>query len=186
MVTYLAELQSLSNIEALLEQVGRAPHLHEQGVMRARINMLIGLLHAVGWLSASFWSSCTRRQISPTETWIYRAALIAGGIMLAPWSAWMLGEAPLWTMNPCGGAPLWIAMLAGLFVTWWARMHLGRLWSGAISIITSLARAPTLLRPSHLHRACHRFAGDRNGRSNHPSARRRCRHDLRLLAESPR
>jgi protein-S-isoprenylcysteine O-methyltransferase Ste14 len=54
--------------------------------------------------------------------------------MLAPWSAWMLGEAPLWTMNSYGGASLWIAMLAGLFVTWWARMHLGRLWSGVITL----------------------------------------------------
>ena len=31
-------------IEALLEQAGRAPHLHECGTIRARINMNIGLL----------------------------------------------------------------------------------------------------------------------------------------------
>jgi hypothetical protein len=28
-----------------LEQASRAPHLHEQGATRARINMIIGLLH---------------------------------------------------------------------------------------------------------------------------------------------
>ena len=39
------KFSGVRRIEALLEQVGRAPHLHEQGVMRARINMIIGLLH---------------------------------------------------------------------------------------------------------------------------------------------
>jgi hypothetical protein len=39
------KFSGVRRIETLLEQVGRAPHLHEQGVMRARINMIIGLLH---------------------------------------------------------------------------------------------------------------------------------------------
>jgi hypothetical protein len=39
------KFSGVRRIEALLEQAGRDPHLHEQGAMRARINMSLGLLH---------------------------------------------------------------------------------------------------------------------------------------------
>jgi len=79
----------------------------------------------------------------------YRAALIAGGILLAPWSGRALGEAALWTIGFYAGASLLIAMLAGLCLTWWARIYLGRFWSGVISRkerIRLLIRVPTDLR----------------------------------------
>lgn len=104
--------------------------------MTSHINQIFQLVWigwAVSWLTASFWSARTQSQVSLTETWTYRAALIAGAIVLAPWSAWVLGESPLWTIGFYGGASLLIAMLAGLFVTWWARIYLGRFWSGVIT-----------------------------------------------------
>jgi hypothetical protein len=39
------KFSGLRRIEALLEQAGRSPHLHECGAIRASINMKIGLLH---------------------------------------------------------------------------------------------------------------------------------------------
>ena len=39
------QILRLRRIEALLQQAGRAPHLHECGTTRARINMYLGLLH---------------------------------------------------------------------------------------------------------------------------------------------
>jgi hypothetical protein len=39
------KLSGVRRIEALLEQASCDPHLHEQGATRARINMIIGLLH---------------------------------------------------------------------------------------------------------------------------------------------
>jgi protein-S-isoprenylcysteine O-methyltransferase Ste14 len=98
-----------------------------------QIFQLVWIGWAISWLTASFWSARTQSQVSLTETWTYRAALIAGAIMLAPWSAWVLGESPLWTIGFYGGASLLIAMLAGLYVTWWARIYLGRFWSGVIT-----------------------------------------------------
>jgi protein-S-isoprenylcysteine O-methyltransferase Ste14 len=87
----------------------------------------------VSWLTASFWSARTQSQVPATETWTYRAALIAGGILLAPWSGRVLGEAASWTIGFYAGASLLIAMLAGLCLTWWARIYLGRFWSGVIT-----------------------------------------------------
>jgi protein-S-isoprenylcysteine O-methyltransferase Ste14 len=98
-----------------------------------QIFQLIWIGWAVSWLTASFWSARTQSQVAATETWTYRAALIAGGILLAPWSGRVLGEAALWTIGFYAGASLLIAMLAGLCLTWWARIYLGRFWSGVIS-----------------------------------------------------
>ena len=39
------KFSGVRRVEALLEQAGQAPHLHECGTSRARINMNIGLLH---------------------------------------------------------------------------------------------------------------------------------------------
>jgi len=57
----------------------------------------------------------------------------SGGILLMPWTAWMLAEKRIWDVDYNGAYALAGVMLAGLLLTWWARLHLGRLWSSAIS-----------------------------------------------------
>ena len=52
--------------------------------------------------------------------------------MLAPPTAWLLSEAPLWQFGYRGTFVPLAIMLIGLCFTWWARIHLGRLWSGVI------------------------------------------------------
>jgi protein-S-isoprenylcysteine O-methyltransferase Ste14 len=71
--------------------------------------------------------------LAAPQTWTYRAALITGGILLAPPTAWLLSEAPLWQFGHRGTFVLLAIMLIGLCFTWWARIHLGRLWSGVIT-----------------------------------------------------
>jgi len=41
---------------------------------------------------------------------------------------------PLWNESPAAGWALVAAELAGFAFAWWARIHLGRLWSGMITI----------------------------------------------------
>jgi protein-S-isoprenylcysteine O-methyltransferase Ste14 len=87
----------------------------------------------MSWVAASFWSDRPRKRAAKLETWNYRAAMIAGGILLVPLTGWLLGEKPIWEINHAGVYALAALMLAGLSLTWWARIYLGPLWSSVIS-----------------------------------------------------
>jgi len=87
----------------------------------------------VSWVAASLWSGRTEKRDTTYETWIYRAIIFAGAILIAPWTAQALGEKPTWQVGYYGAYALVGVMLLGLAVTWWARIALGRLWSSAIT-----------------------------------------------------
>lgn len=87
----------------------------------------------ISWVAASFWSNCARTRAATLETWRYRAAMIAGGILLVPVTGPLLGEKAIWEINRAGMYALAAVMLAGLSLTWWARIYLGPLWSSTIT-----------------------------------------------------
>lgn len=87
----------------------------------------------VSWVAASLWSGRTEKRDTTYETWIYRAFICTGAILIAPWTAQALGEKPTWQVGYYGGYALVGVMLLGLALTWWARIELGRLWSSAIT-----------------------------------------------------
>jgi protein-S-isoprenylcysteine O-methyltransferase Ste14 len=87
----------------------------------------------ISWVAASFWSNRARTRAATLETWRYRAAMIAGGILLVPVTGPLLGEKPIWEINRAGMYALAVVMLAGLSLTWWARIYLGPLWSSTIT-----------------------------------------------------
>jgi protein-S-isoprenylcysteine O-methyltransferase Ste14 len=94
---------------------------------------LIWIGWLISWIVASFWSSPMQKRVATSEARTYRAAIIAGSVVLMPWTARMLGEKPIWDVDYNGAYALAGVMLAGLLLTWWARLHLGRLWSSAIT-----------------------------------------------------
>ena len=85
------------------------------------------------WVVASLWSGRTERRAATHETWIYRIVIFAGAILIAPWTAQVLGERPAWQVGCCGAYAFVGVILTGLALTWWARIHLGGLWSSAIT-----------------------------------------------------
>ena len=87
----------------------------------------------VSWVAASLWSGRTEKRAATRETWIYRIVIFAGAILIAPWTAQVLGERPTWQAGYSGAYALVGVMLTGLALTWWARIYLGRLWSSAIT-----------------------------------------------------
>ena len=87
----------------------------------------------VSWIVASFWTARTEKRARTWETWIYRGMICAGVILIAPWTAKVLGERPIWEVGHYGANALAGVIAAGLLLTWWARIHLGRLWSSAIT-----------------------------------------------------
>jgi protein-S-isoprenylcysteine O-methyltransferase Ste14 len=94
---------------------------------------IIWIAWLISWVAASFWSGRTRKRAATLETWRYRAAMIAGGILLVPITGRLLGENPIWEISYAGMYALAALMLAGLALTWWARIWLGRLWSSVIT-----------------------------------------------------
>ena len=99
----------------------------------AQVLELIWIAWLISWIAASFWSARPQKRAATLETWTYRAAMIAGGILLVPWIPPLLGEKPIWEISYGGAYALAAVMLVGLLLTWWARIYLGPLWSSVIS-----------------------------------------------------
>jgi protein-S-isoprenylcysteine O-methyltransferase Ste14 len=87
----------------------------------------------LSWMAASFWSGRTEKRAATKETWIYRAAIFTGVVLMTPWVAHVIGERHIWEVGNDIAFDLTVAMLLGLLLTWLARIHLGRLWSSAIT-----------------------------------------------------
>ncbi len=97
--------------------------------------VLIGLwlAWAISWMIAARWSSRAVRVESGDTVLKYRLLMLIGGVILAvpARTGWALH---LWQPH-LGEAWLWVlAALAGFAFCWWARLHLGALWSGSVTI----------------------------------------------------
>src|SRR5436305_7823917 len=84
-------------------------------------------------MTASFWSGRTEKRAATRETWIYRAAIFIGGLLMTPWAAQLIGEKRIWEVSNDIARAIIVVMCLGLLLTWFARIHLGRLWSSAIT-----------------------------------------------------
>jgi protein-S-isoprenylcysteine O-methyltransferase Ste14 len=87
----------------------------------------------LSWIAASFWSGRTEKRVITWETWLYRAALLLGAILLFHSTRRLLAETRLWHVGLDGAYALAAVTLAGILFAWWARLHLGRLWSSTIT-----------------------------------------------------
>jgi protein-S-isoprenylcysteine O-methyltransferase Ste14 len=94
---------------------------------------LIWLGWLASWIIAAFWSGRTEKRVTTWQTWAYRAALLAGALLLFHSTRRLLGESRLWHVGDDGAYALAGLTLAGILFAWWARLHLGRLWSSAIT-----------------------------------------------------
>jgi hypothetical protein len=94
---------------------------------------LIWLVWIVSWVVASFWSGRTKAHVRTLDSWVYRLPILIGGILLSPWTARALGESRLYDPGNAGTYVLALVLLCGISFTWWARIHLGRFWSNAIT-----------------------------------------------------
>jgi protein-S-isoprenylcysteine O-methyltransferase Ste14 len=89
----------------------------------------------VSWTVAMFWSSRTEKRGGIAAELLFRMLLYVGVILLfafprsihyAQIQLWHLGDTINWML---------VALTAaGLLFTWWARIHLGRLWSDWVTM----------------------------------------------------
>ena len=94
---------------------------------------IIWVLWVISWVVASFWSGQTKKHVMTWESLKYRFPILAGAILFLPLTGKILGEKPLWQFGNLGIYVLACLVLAGISFTWWARIHLGRFWSNAIT-----------------------------------------------------
>ena len=88
----------------------------------------------VSWTVARFWSNRSEKRGGIGAELFFRVLLYAGAILLFafPPSLHYYAQTQLWRS---GDALNWILAAltaAGLLFTWWARIHLGRLWSDLV------------------------------------------------------
>src|SRR5260370_8709810 len=88
----------------------------------------------VSWMAASFWSGRTEKRATTRETWVYRFAIFAGAILMLPWTTLhLIGAKRMWEIGNIGTYTLAAVILASLLLSWFARIHLGRLWSSSLT-----------------------------------------------------
>ena len=97
------------------------------------IFLLLWLGWALSWFAASFWSAKTEKQVPTTEVWVYRGCITAGAVLLWHRTGELMGAQRLWYPTYNGAYALAGVTFLGILFAWWARIHLGRLWSGAVT-----------------------------------------------------
>jgi protein-S-isoprenylcysteine O-methyltransferase Ste14 len=84
----------------------------------------------VSWGLASFWSSRAEKTPGTGNQILYRLLMGAGGVMIfAP----QLNVHPLWHMPEALAWAMAALTAAGFLFCWWARIHLGLLWSSSVT-----------------------------------------------------
>ena len=94
---------------------------------------LIWIGWLISWTLGSFWAARTVKRPVTWRARAHRLPIIIGGLLLTPWIAPILGERPLWNTGNGVIYALAIVVLAGVLFTWWARIHLGKLWSPLVT-----------------------------------------------------
>jgi protein-S-isoprenylcysteine O-methyltransferase Ste14 len=88
---------------------------------------------SLSWGLASFWSARTVASSKSPGAYGTRAGLGLGAMLvllggIRPWPR----SAPFWTVDDTAVTVLAIALVSGFALCWWARLHLGALWSSSI------------------------------------------------------
>ena len=94
---------------------------------------LIWIAWLISWVVASFWSGRTEKHAMSWQARAYSIPIFAGGILFTPWMAQVVGEKQVLHFGSGGTYVLAGLTLGGISFTWWARIHLGRFWSNAIT-----------------------------------------------------
>jgi protein-S-isoprenylcysteine O-methyltransferase Ste14 len=91
------------------------------------------LAFALSWVAAMLWSDRATQRLGLGREILYRILLIVGGVVLAIPAHRDNGPMRLWHVGLRGAWICIALMVVGFAFAWWARIHLGRLWSGSIT-----------------------------------------------------
>ena len=95
---------------------------------------IIWIAWIVSWAAAAFWHAPVQKRAAPRDQWVSGVLLLAGAVLLFHATRRFLHEPRLWHVGYGGGYALAGVALAGILFAWWARIYLGPLWSGRITV----------------------------------------------------
>src|SRR5436190_16345852 len=93
----------------------------------------VWLAWLVSWFTAGIWSARTVERPSLGHQLWYRVTAGSGMLLLFGVFGIRRYDTPFWRLNGVAGWFLAAIVVAGMVIMWWARLHLGRLWSGSIT-----------------------------------------------------
>ncbi len=85
------------------------------------------------WMAASRWSSPAVARPAMATAWLYRVTTTVGAILILCSGMRWLPSPRLWSVGYTAAQVLAFLTLPGFLFTWWARLHLGRLWSSSVT-----------------------------------------------------
>lgn len=91
------------------------------------------LAFALSWIAAMLWRDRAAQNLGLVRELPYRIVLLVGGVLLAIPAHGDNGPMRLWHVGLRGAWICIALMVVGFLFAWWARVHLGRLWSGNIT-----------------------------------------------------
>jgi len=88
----------------------------------------------VSWFAAAAWSDRTVRRPALRREVLYRALTVAGAmLMFGVNPGGVRADTPLGPVAPAIGWLLAGLVICGFLFMWWARIHLGQLWSSSVT-----------------------------------------------------
>ncbi|SDD02368.1 Protein-S-isoprenylcysteine O-methyltransferase Ste14 [Sphingomonas sp. YR710] len=104
---------------------------------------LVWAIWGLSWAIAALWADRAIARPAAAREWRYRLFTVSGFLALLSFGAWPRGGsmagmpsvlfAPLWHLPAPIEWALVLLALAGAGFAWWGRLHLGRLWSAALT-----------------------------------------------------
>ena len=91
------------------------------------------MIWAASWLIAAVWSRQTVASPGYGRQVPDRLVTAAGAVILFISMSRARTAFPHWSVGEAAGWALFACVVAGMAFAWWARLHLGTLWSGTIT-----------------------------------------------------
>lgn len=85
----------------------------------------------VSWFAAATWTRRTAARAGMAELPSRLISLVGAVLLLAPTQNFSIG--PEWDVSASLAWAMFSVVVAGIAFAWWARLHLGTLWSGTVT-----------------------------------------------------
>ena len=109
-----------------------APAFSERSLNQYLAFGLLWLAWAISWGIAAFWADRAENRPPLRDEILYRVLLVASALLIF-WPAGRARFGLLWFTPPPLGWTLLVVAVFGIAFAWWARVSLGRLWSGNVT-----------------------------------------------------
>jgi protein-S-isoprenylcysteine O-methyltransferase Ste14 len=97
-----------------------------------RLFVSLWVAFLASWFIAAFWRAPTTQRSLAWPVWVSRILVVAGFVLLNHRASAWLGARRMWHVGYHGADVLALLMVPGFAFCWWARLHLGRLWSANV------------------------------------------------------